>query len=86
MGIEIEAGAAQPAHREILERALQFEFAGAPKDDGAEFSGRTLRIFGIGHALEDLAVRWLRGAGFDLYTRKGKQPALASPGKPRPPL
>ena len=68
------------------ERALQFEFAGAPKDDGAEFSGRTLRIFGIGHALEDLAVRWLRGAGFDLYTRKGKQPALASPGKPRPPL
>ena len=56
------------------ERALQFEFAGAPKDDGAEFSGRTLRIFGIGHALEDLAVRWLRGAGFDLYTRKGNRP------------
>jgi hypothetical protein len=27
------------------ERALQFEFAGAPKDDGADFSGRTLRIF-----------------------------------------
>jgi hypothetical protein len=56
------------------ERALQFEFAGAPKDDGAEFSGRTLRIFGIGHALEDLAVHWLRGAGFDLYTRKGNRP------------
>jgi hypothetical protein len=56
------------------ERALQFEYAGAPKDDGAEFSGRTLRIFGIGHALEDLAVRWLRGAGFDLYTRKGNRP------------
>ncbi|MGD9868783.1 MAG: hypothetical protein AB7U38_12360 [Hyphomicrobiales bacterium] len=56
------------------ERALQFEYAGAPKDDGAEFSGRTLRIFGIGHALEDLAVRWLRGAGLDLYTRKGNRP------------
>jgi hypothetical protein len=56
------------------ERALQFEFAGAPKDDGAEFSGRTLRIFSIGHALEDLAVRWLRGAGLDLYTRKGNRP------------
>ena len=36
------------------ERALQFEFAGAPKDDGADFPGRTLRIFAIGHALEDL--------------------------------
>lgn len=56
------------------ERALQFEFAGAPKDDGAEFSGRTLRIFGIGHALEDLAVRWLRDAGLDLFTRKGNRP------------
>ena len=53
------------------ERALQFEFARAPKDEGADFSSRLLRIFGIGHALEDLAVDWLRGAGFDLYTRKG---------------
>ena len=56
------------------ERALQFEFAGAPKDDGADFSGQTLRIFGIGHALEDLAIHWLRAAGIDLYTRKGNQP------------
>ncbi len=56
------------------ERALQFEFAAAPKDEGADFNGRTLRIFAIGHALEDLAIRWLRGAGFDLYTRKGHQP------------
>ena len=56
------------------ERALQFEFASARKDDGMDFSGRTLRIFGIGHALEDLAVKWLRAAGIDLYTRKGNQP------------
>ena len=56
------------------ERALQFEFARAPKDEGADFNGRLLRIFGIGHALEDLAVAWLRGAGFDLYTRKGGRP------------
>ena len=56
------------------ERALQFEFAGAPKDDGSNFDGQTLRIFEIGHALEDLAIRWLRGAGFDLYTRKGNRP------------
>lgn len=59
---------------QACERALQFEFTGAPKDDGADFSGQTLRIFEIGHALEDLAVRWLRGAGFDLYTRKGNRP------------
>ena len=53
------------------ERALQFEFVKAPKDEGADFDGRLLRIFGIGHALEDVAVAWLRGAGFDLYTRRG---------------
>ncbi|MDN2582945.1 hypothetical protein [Aquibium sp. ELW1220] len=56
------------------ERALQFEFAGAPKDDGAEFAGQTLRIFAMGHALEDLAIQWLRAAGIDLYTRKGNRP------------
>lgn len=47
---------------------LQFEFAGAPKDEGADFGGQTLRIFEIGHQLEDLAIRWLRAAGIDLYT------------------
>ena len=52
------------------ERALQFEYADAPVDAGAEFPGRTLRIFEVGHALEDLAIRWLRLAGFDLYTRR----------------
>ncbi len=56
------------------ERALQFEFAGAPKDEGADFPGRTLRIFAIGHVLEDLAIKWLRAAGLDLYTRKGNDP------------
>ena len=52
------------------ERALQFEYADAPVDAGSEFPGRTLRIFDVGHALEDLAIRWLRLAGFDLYTRR----------------
>ena len=56
------------------ERALQFEFLGAPKDEGGEFDGQTLRIFAIGHSLEDLAIQWLRGAGFQLYTRKGNRP------------
>jgi hypothetical protein len=56
------------------ERALQFEFTGAPKDDGRDFAGQSLRIFAIGHVLEDLAVAWLRAAGFDLHTRKGNRP------------
>ena len=56
------------------ERALQFEFTTTPKDAGQEFSGQLLRIFSIGHVLEDLAVAWLRAAGFDLYTRKGNRP------------
>lgn len=56
------------------ERALQFEFVGAPKDDGQDFTGQTLRNFAIGHQLEDLAIRWLRAAGLDLYTRKGNRP------------
>ncbi len=61
-------GASRLGH--VCERALQFEFAGAPKDDGADFSGQTLRIFAIGHQLEDLAIRWLRAAGIDLVTQK----------------
>ncbi len=52
------------------ERALQFEYAGAPVEPGRGFSGRTLRIFEVGHVLEDLAIRWLRLAGFELHTRK----------------
>jgi hypothetical protein len=52
------------------ERALQFEFAQAPKDQGSDFSGQVLRIFEIGHMLEDLAIRWLRTAGLDLVTKK----------------
>ena len=51
------------------ERALQFEYVDAPVDVGAEFPGRTLRIFEVGHALEDLAIRCLLLAGFDRYRR-----------------
>ena len=52
------------------ERALQFEYAGAPVDPGREFSGRILRVFEVGHKLEDLAVHWLRMAGFELHNQK----------------
>ena len=61
-------GASRLGH--ACERALQFEFACAPKDEGADFGGQTLRIFAIGHQLEDLAIRWLRAAGIDLVTQK----------------
>jgi hypothetical protein len=54
----------------VCERALQYEYAGASVDPGRGFSGRVLRIFEVGHELEDLVVRWLRLAGFELHTRK----------------
>lgn len=54
------------------ERALQYEYTHAPVDGGRDFSGRLLRIFEVGHQLEDMAVRWLRLAGFDLYTQKAQ--------------
>ena len=75
----LQAERSQQAHRRYLgasrlgvpcERALQYEYVDAPVDDGAELPGRTLRIFEVGHVMEDLAIRWLRLAGFDLYTRK----------------
>lgn len=52
------------------ERALQYEYLQTPVDAGREIPGRVLRIFEVGHALEELAIRWLRMAGFDLYTQK----------------
>ena len=50
------------------DRALQYEYLNAPVDPGKEFSGKTLRIFEAGHVFEDLAIKWLRNAGFTLYT------------------
>lgn len=51
------------------DRALQFEFADAPPDPERDFSGKILRVFEVGHVLEDLAARWLRMAGIELLTR-----------------
>jgi hypothetical protein len=51
------------------ERALQFEFFHTEKDAGKEFRGQTLRIFDVGHSLEELAISWIREAGFDLRTQ-----------------
>lgn len=66
-----------------------------PRLRRSELPGRTLRIFEVGHVMEDLAIRWLRLAGFDLYTRKqdGEQfgfsvagGALVRPGRSVPRL
>ena len=56
-------------------RRLVYEVTHTPPDPGREFSGRTLRIFDAGHVFEELAIRWLRRAGFDLrtHTRQGGQ-------------
>ena len=56
-------------------RRLVYEFTKTPVDPGKDFEGRTLRIFEAGHVFEDLAIRWLRTAGFDLrtQTREGGQ-------------
>lgn len=51
------------------ERQLQYEYAKAPVDYGKAFSGRLLRIFERGHRTEDMAIRWLRAAGFHLKTQ-----------------
>ena len=54
---------------DACQRRLQYEYLKVSKDDGAGFTGRALRIFALGHVLEDLAIDWLRKAGFDLRTR-----------------
>jgi hypothetical protein len=51
-------------------RRLVYEVANTPPDPGREIDGRSLRIFAAGHVFEDLSIRWLRAAGFDLRTRR----------------
>lgn len=54
---------------DICSRRLQYEYLKALRDPDGGFSGRSLRIFALGHVLEDLAIEWLRKAGYDLRTR-----------------
>lgn len=51
-------------------RRLCYELMQVPVDAGAEFSGRLLRVFETGHRFEEMTIRWLRLAGFDLRTHK----------------
>ena len=49
-------------------RALQYEYTDTPRDKW--LSGRTLRIFEMGHALEKMALNWLRLGGFEIATHQ----------------
>lgn len=51
-------------------RQIQFDTLAVPKDEGAGFTPRTLRIFEAGHRAEDIVAGWLRLAGFDLRTER----------------
>lgn len=53
------------------ERALQFEYFNAPKDEGKDFNGRILRVFERGHWVESAVIRWLRLAGVTILTEDG---------------
>jgi hypothetical protein len=56
-------------------RRLCYELMRARVDDGEDFPGRVLRIFEAGHRFEEMTIRWIRLAGFDLRThqRNGEQ-------------
>ncbi|MGE0108172.1 MAG: hypothetical protein AB7S81_00170 [Bdellovibrionales bacterium] len=51
-------------------RRLTYEATHTPEDPDKEITGKTLRIFEAGHVFEDLSIRWMRAAGFDLRTHK----------------
>lgn len=61
-------------------RKLGYEFHHAPKDEGREFKGRTLRIFERGHTGEDAMAARLRLAGFEIVTHRqdGRQIGFAT--------
>ena len=54
---------ASPAQKKLLRQKVQLVF----QNPYGSLNPRQK----IGHALEDVAVAWLRAAGFDLYTRRG---------------
>lgn len=58
----------------MCERRVQYDFMGAPYDDGWRHSARTRRIFQRGHMMESAAALWLVDAGFRL-TQTGRDGA-----------
>jgi hypothetical protein len=63
-------------------RRLAYGYLGAEHDPDRGFDGRTLRIFAVGHAFEDLTIGWLVAAGFKLRTRdrSGRQYGFSTAG------
>ena len=59
-------------------RRLCYELMQVPVDNGADFSGRMLRVFEAGHRFEEMTIRWLRLAGFDLRTHNAMASSSAS--------
>ena len=52
------------------ERRIQYEYLQTSPDPDYVPEARTQRIFARGHMTEELAVKWLRDAGYDLRTHK----------------
>lgn len=65
---------------EPCSRRLCYEYGGTPVDADAAFDGRILRVFEAGHRFEDMTIRWLRLAGFNLrsHRRDGSQFGFAA--------
>ena len=60
-------------------REIQYEYLQTPREKG--FSGRVLRIFALGHNLEDKIVKDFRNAGYDLRNEKnGEQFGFSTAG------
>ena len=67
---------------EECERKLAYEYHLTDKDAGAEFQGKTLRIFDMGHDGEERMAEYIKLGGFDLqtHTEEGKQIAVQDAG------
>ena len=63
-------------------RALQYEYSNIQRDINRSFTGKTLRIFEAGYAFEELIIKWLRLAGFEISTidENGNQHAFKAAG------
>lgn len=56
-------------------RQIQYRYMQTPPDTTRAFSARTLRIFDMGHIVEEIMAGYLTKAGFDIKThdKKGEQ-------------
>jgi hypothetical protein len=49
-------------------RKIQYIYKGQDPDEDKDFKAQTLRIFQLGHDLENSMAGWIRNAGFDIRT------------------